>query len=186
MIPHPIARWSVALLAAIMGSAVALPVAAQTPDGLQQDRRAQVDDLYAFVSPDKPDTVTIITTWGGAHSPGDWETEAWFDPDLSYWVKVDNDGDGVEDITWSFRVISVLTDPATTLTTGFGQVPGVSPTLFQAMTAARDGSDTITVTVPPANIGPRTTPGYGRLSLAYINVLDGTADPAAAGALFAG
>ena len=186
MIPRRLARSCAALLSVSLATAVALPVTAQTPDGLQRDHMAQVGDLYAFVSPDKPDTVTVVTTWGGAHSPADWATEAWFDPDLTYWVKVDNDGDGVEDVTWTFRVISVLTDPETTLTTGFGDVPAVSPTLFQAMTAARDGVDTITVTVPPANIGPRTTPGYGPLSLAYINVLDGTADAAAAGALFAG
>jgi hypothetical protein len=185
MLPRPSARTS-AILAAVLAATVAFPVSAQTPDGLQADHAAQVGDLYAFVSPDKPDTVTIITTWGGAHLPADWATEAWFDPDLTYWVKVDNDGDGAEDVTWTFRPFTVLTDTETTLTTGFGQVPGVSPTLFQSMTAARDGVDTITVTVPPANIGPRTTPGYGRLSLAYINVLDGTADPAAAGALFAG
>jgi hypothetical protein len=169
-----------------MATTAASPVVAQTPVALQQDHAAQVGDLYAFVSPDKPDTVTIITTWGGAHPPADWAARAWFDPDLRYWVKVDNDGDGAEDITWSFRVLSVASDPNTVLTTGFGQVPGVAPTLFQAMTAARDGVDTITVTVPPANIGPRTTPGYGQMSLSFINVLDGNADPAAAGALFAG
>src|SRR5688572_18482094 len=144
MISRRLARSSAALLSVSLATAVALPVTAQTPDGLQRDHMAQLGDLYAFVSPDKPDTVTIVTTWGGAHSPADWATEAWFDPDLTYWVKVDNDGDGVEDITWTFRVISVLTDPETTLTTGFGDVPAVSPTLFQAMTAARDGVDTIT------------------------------------------
>ncbi len=186
MLPRRLVRSSAALLSVALAASVALPASAQAPDGLQQDRVALVGDLYAFVSPDKPDTVTIVTTWGGSHSPADWATDAWFDPDLTYWVKVDNDGDGAEDVTWSFRAFSVLTDPETTLATGFGQVPGVSPTLFQSMTAARDGSDTITVTVPPANIGPRTTPGYGKLTRSYVNVLDGTADPAAAGALFAG
>jgi hypothetical protein len=52
--------------------------------------------------------------------------------------------------------------------------------------AARDGIDTISVTVPPPNVGPRTTPGYGPLSLGYVNILDGSADAARAGALFAG
>lgn len=186
MLARRLARSCATLITVTLAAAMALPVAAQTPDGLQRDRAAQVGDLYAFVSPDKPDTVTIITTWGGAHAPADWATDAWFDPDLTYWVKVDNDGDGAAEITWTFRVLSVLTDPETVMATGFGQVPGVSPTLFQAVTAARDGVDTITVTVPPANIGPRTTPGYGRLSLAYVNVLDGNADIANAGALFAG
>ncbi len=186
MLPRRSARASAALLSIALAASVAMPVSAQTPDGLQHDHAAQVGDLYAFVSPDKPDTVTIITTWGGPHSPADWATDAWFDPDLEYWVRIDNDGDGAAEITWTFRPFSVLTDQVTTQVTGFGQVPNVSPLLFQSLTAARDGMDTITVTVPPANIGPRTTPGYGRLTQSYINVLDGTADPAAAGALFAG
>src|SRR4029079_783751 len=106
MLPRRFAR-SFALLSVSLAAVLAIPAAAQTPDGLQRDRSAQVGDLYAFVSPDKPDTVTIITTWGGPHSPADWATDAWFDPDLTYWVKVDNDGDGAEDITWTFRVLSV-------------------------------------------------------------------------------
>ena len=109
-------------------ASVAMPLSAQTPDGLQRDHAAQVGDLYAFVSPDKPDTVTIITTWGGPHSPADWATDAWFDPDLEYWIRIDNDGDGAAEISWTFRPFSVLTDPATTQVTGFGQVPNVSPT----------------------------------------------------------
>jgi hypothetical protein len=103
-----------------------------------------------------------------------------------YWVKVDNDGDGAAEVTWSFRVITSLVDPTSILATGFGSVPGVTPTVVQSMNAARDDVNTITVTVPPPNIGPRTTPGYGRLSLSYVNILDGGADPSAAGALFAG
>jgi hypothetical protein len=186
MVPRTLGRSLVALLAATLGVGLALPAGAQAPDGLQQDPVGQVGDLYAFVSPDKPDTVTIITTWGGAHSPADWSTEAWFDPDLQYWVKIDNDGDGAAEITWTFRVLTTLTDPNTILTTGFGQVPGVAPTIIQSMTAARDGIDTITVPVPPPNIGPRTTPGYGRLSSNYVNILDGGAAVSAAGALFAG
>ncbi len=186
MLPRTLGRSSVALIAAMLGVGVAMPVSAQTPAGLQQDHAGQVGDLYAFVSPDKPDTVTIVTTWGGAHSPADWATEAWFDPDLLYWIKVDNDGDGDAEITWSFRVLTSLLDPNTILASGFGQVPGVSPTVVQSMNAARDGLDTITVTVPPPNIGPRTTPGYGRLVRSYVNILDGGADPSAAGALFAG
>lgn len=172
--------------ASLLAACLALPAAAQAPSGLPLDRAGQVGDLYAFVSPDKPSTVTIVTTWGGAHSPADWATEAWFDPDLVYWVKVDNDGDGAADVTWTFRAITSLTDPNTILASGFGQVPGVAPTVVQAVNAARDDLNTITVTVPPPNIGGRTTPGYGRLSLSYVNILDGGADPSAAGALFAG
>jgi len=172
--------------AALLAVSATLPAAAQAPSGLPFDRAGQVGDLYAFVSPDKPDTVTIVTTWGGDHAPAGWATDAWFDPALVYWVKVDNDGDGAADVTWSFRAFTSLVDPNTILASGFGSVPGVTPTVVQSMNASRDDVNTITVTVPPPNIGPRTTPGYGQLSLSYVNILDGGADPSAAGALFAG
>lgn len=186
MASHVVTRGTTLVVAALLAVSGAVPVAAQAPSGLPLDRTAQVGDLYAFVSPDKPDTVTIVTTWGGAHAPADWATEAWFDPDVVYWVKVDNDGDGAAEVTWSFRAVTSLADSSTILASGFGQVPGVTPTVIQALNAARDDMNTITVTVPPPNIGPRTTPGYGRLSLSYVNILDGGADPSAAGALFAG
>lgn len=186
MASRALTRATSLIVTALVALSIALPVTAQTPSGVPLDRTALVGDLFAFVSPDKPDSVTIITTWGGAHSPADWATEASFDPGLSYWVKIDNDGDGAAEITWSFRVLTSLTDPATILASGFGQVPGVAPTVIQSVNAARDGIDTITVTVPPPNIGPRTTPGYGSLALSYVNILDGGADPSMAGALFAG
>lgn len=186
MTSRTITRGIASLAAALLATSVAIPAAAQTPDVLALDHAARIGDLYAFVSPDTPTTVTIITTWGGSHSPADWSTDAWFDPDVLYWVKVDNDGDGAADVTWSFRAVTALTDPNAILATGFGQMPGVAPTVVQAVNAARDDLNTITVTVPPPNIGPRTTPGYGTLSLSYVNILDGGADPSAAGALFAG
>jgi hypothetical protein len=178
-------RGSALVGAALLAASLALPTTAQSPDGLIGDRTEQVGDLYAFVSPDKPGTVTIVTTWGGPHSPADWATAAWFDPSLVHWVKVDNDGDGAAEITWTFRPTTRL-DSDGVLATGFGQMPGVAANVVQSVNAARDGIDTITATVPPPNIGPRTTPGYGTLSLSYVNILDGNADPIASGALFAG
>lgn len=186
MASRALTRGTAVIAAALLATSIVVPASAQTPSGLPLDTAGRVGDLYAFVSPDKPETVTIVTTWGGAHSPADWATEAWFDPELLYWIKVDNDGDGSAEITWSFRVFTSLNDPDAILGTGFGSVPGVAPTVLQVVNAARDGVDTISVTVPPPNIGARSTPGYGRLSLGYVNILDGGAPIGAAGALFAG
>jgi hypothetical protein len=82
------------------------------------DPRSDNTDVYAFVSPDRPDTATIITTWGGSQEPGDWASAAWFDPDVTYWIKVDNTGDSVADITWTFRFLTQLDAPASILATG--------------------------------------------------------------------
>lgn len=59
-------------------------------------------DVYAFVSPDKPDTVTIVANWWGLQEPNGgpefypWATEANYD------INIDNDGNGKPDI--SYRV----------------------------------------------------------------------------------
>ena len=186
MASRPAIRGLSAVVAALLVGTVAAPTGAQGPDGLVHDRSAQVDDLYAFVSPERPDTATIITTWGGPQEPGDWATDAWFDPDVAYWIKVDNNGDGAADLTWTFRFLTQLDTPESILSTGFGSVPGVAATVRQSVNVTRNGETLMSVNVPPANIGPRTTPGYGPLSLNYLGALDPNVEPDRAGSLFAG
>ncbi len=176
----------VACTLTLVAGLLAGPAAAQGPDGLAHDRAAQVDDLYAFVSPDRPDTATIITTWGGSQEPGDWASEAWFDPDVTYWIKVDNTGDSVADITWTFRFLTQLDAPESILATGFGAMPGVAPTVTQFVNVTRNGEPLMSGTVPPANIGPRTTPGYARLAPSYLGSLDPNVELGQSGTLFAG
>jgi len=186
MASRPVTAGSTAVILTLLVSGLASPTSAQGPDGLAHDRAAQVDDLYAFVSPDRPDTATIITTWGGPQEPGDWATVASFDPDVTYWIKVDNTGDGVADITWTFRFLTHVDAPDSILPTGFGSVPGVPATVSQSVNVTRNGETMMSANVPPANIGPRTTPGYGPLSLNYLGALDPNVAAEHAGSLFAG
>jgi Domain of unknown function (DUF4331) len=186
MASRPVSIGSTAVVLSLMVGALGAPVAAQGPDGLTHDRAAQVDDLYAFVSPDRPDTATIITTWGGPQDPSEWASQAWFDPGLTYWIKVDNTGDGVADITWTFRFLTHLDTPDSILSTGFGSVPGVPVGVYQSVNVTRNDQSMMSTNLPPANIGPRTTPGYAPLSLNYLNALDPNVAPAQSGSLFAG
>ena len=186
MASRPVIHGTSAVVMALLAGTLAAPATAQGPDGLAHDRAAQVDDLYAFVSPDRPDTATIITTWGGPQEPSDWGTEAWFDPDVTYWIKVDNTGDGVADVTWTFRFLTQLDTPESILPTGFGSVPGVPATVWQAVSVTRNGETMMSASVAPPNIGPRTTPGYDPLSLNYLGALDPNVAPEQAGGLFAG
>ena len=60
-------------------------------------------DLYAFVSPDKPDTVTfVINTWPFEEPSGGPNYFA-FGDDVLYDLHVDNDGDAQSHITYQFR-----------------------------------------------------------------------------------
>ena len=74
----------------------------------------QVDgtDLYAFVSPDKPTTTTIISNWIPFEEPAGGPNFYSFAPGVRYDVNIDNDGDAVPDITyrWTFKNHYVTTD----------------------------------------------------------------------------
>ena len=60
-------------------------------------------DTYAFVSPDKPDTVTLVGNWIPLEEPAGGPNFHNFGDDVKYTLNVDNDGDAVDDIVWEFR-----------------------------------------------------------------------------------
>jgi len=70
---------------------------------ISQDPSADNTDLYAFVSPDNPDTVTIVANYVPLEQPAGGPNFASFGDDVRYELKVDNTGDGVEDLTYRFR-----------------------------------------------------------------------------------
>src|ERR1700678_2635811 len=76
---------------------------------IAQDPVADSTDLYAFVSPDRPDTVTLIANYipleGPAGGPNFYE----FGEDVLYEIHIDNDGDGVANVTYQFNFHSETT-----------------------------------------------------------------------------
>jgi hypothetical protein len=62
-------------------------------------------DVYAFRSPDKPKTVTLVANWVPFEEPAGGPNFYQFAPDARYEIHVDNDGDAKPDITyrWTFR-----------------------------------------------------------------------------------
>ena len=70
------------------------------------DRRGPVadnTDVYPFVSPDRPDTVTILANYIPLEEPAGGPNFNGFDDNVLYEIKIDNDGDGKEDISYQFR-----------------------------------------------------------------------------------
>ena len=55
-------------------------------------------DLYAFVSPDDPDSVTFVANWFGLQEPNGGPNFYPFATDANYNINVDNDGDAKPDI----------------------------------------------------------------------------------------
>src|SRR6476660_1270994 len=82
---------------------------------IAKDPVADSTDVYAFVSPDKPGTVTLIANYiplqGAAGGPNFYE----FGDDVLYEIHVDNNGDGRADVSFQFRFRTTVRNPETFL-----------------------------------------------------------------------
>ena len=134
---------------------------------IADDPAADNTDVYAFVSPDKPNTVTIIANYIPFEDPAGGPNYYRFDPSVVYSLNVDNDGDAKEDVAYQFRFKTSVSNPNTFL---YNTFPVTSPTdpdlnVTQTYTVTRVAGNNSSVVasnvpVPPANIGPRSNPTY--------------------------
>src|SRR5262250_3484793 len=145
------------------------------------DHTADITDWYAFVSFDHPDRVTMILNVDPFLEPSNGPNYFPFDPNVLYEMKVDNNHDGIEDITFQFRFKTETRMPG--VFTGFaGGIAGIPPitsldgpgstglSLRQTYTVtmvrngiATDLTDGQTLFAVPSNVGPRTMPDYQSL-----------------------
>src|SRR3954452_20259196 len=82
---------------------------------ISKDPVADNTDVYAFVSPDAPGTVTIIANSLPGQAPAGGPNFYEFGDDVLYSIYIDNDGDGKPDITYDLEFQTVVTNPNTFL-----------------------------------------------------------------------
>jgi Domain of unknown function (DUF4331) len=151
---------------------------------ISKDPVADNTDTYAFVSPDAPETVTLITNYLPAEVPAGGPTFYEFGNDVLYKIHIDNDGDGVPDITYEFSFDSVITNPNTFLyntgTIGSLNDPNWNKRQFYNVTRVDHNNGKRKETVlgeglacPPSNIGPHSTPSYSKLGEEAVHSLSG-------------
>jgi hypothetical protein len=145
-----------------------------------KDPVADSTDVYAFVSPDQPDTVTLIANYiplqGPAGGPNFYE----FGDDVLYEIHISNSGDGQADISYQFRFQTHLQDPASFLY-NTGPIESLNSTNWnsrQVYTVTRLQNGTVSVlgsglACPPCNIGPLSTPNYAGLAATAVHQLPG-------------
>ena len=75
------------------------------------DRTADITDWYAFVSPDAPDTVTMILAVDPLLEPGNGPNYFPFDDNLSYRFFVDNDQDARPDVAFHIQFKTKIRAP---------------------------------------------------------------------------
>ena len=69
---------------------------------ISKDPVADNADVYAFVSPDRPDTVTLISNFVPLQDPPGGPNFFEFGDDVMYSIYIDNDGDGLPEISYVF------------------------------------------------------------------------------------
>jgi Domain of unknown function (DUF4331) len=112
------------------------------------DPRADNTDVYAFVSPDAPDTVTLISNWIPFEEPnGGPNFYTWAD-DTRYTIKVDNDGDALADLTYVWMFDTVVRDANEQFLSNTGQVTSLTDpdlNVYQTydLTVEREGASTL-------------------------------------------
>lgn len=138
---------------------------------IAQDPVADNTDVYAFVSPDDPNTTTIISNWIPFENPASGPNFYTFGDDVLYEINVDNNGDAVDDVTFEFTFTTNVRNPDSFLA-ATGQITSLDDedyNLHQTYSVAmvRNGQREVlstAVPVPPNNIGPVSTPDYASLA----------------------
>ncbi len=144
------------------------------------DPKADATDVYAFVSPDKPDTATLIANYLPFQEPAGGPNFYQFGDDVLYEIKVDNDGDAVEDISYQYKFKTTVKNPNTFLyNTGpiksLGD-PNWNVSQTYTLTKVEDGKSTVlgdNIPTTPSNVGPKSTPNYGELQQEAIKKVGG-------------
>src|ERR1700730_5996496 len=82
---------------------------------ISKDPVADNADVYAFVSPDQPDTVTIISNFVPLQGPAGGADLFSVGGDGPYSIYIDNNGDAQPEIEYQFQFNSTLQNPGTFL-----------------------------------------------------------------------
>jgi hypothetical protein len=145
------------------------------------DPRADNTDVYAFVAPDAPNSVTLIANWIPFEEPnGGPNFYTWAD-DTRYNIKIDNDGDALADLTYTWIFDTVVRDSADQFLYNTGPIASLdSPNLnvYQTYDLTVTNGNNVTTTLlgdgngvhspndpiaAPSIVGPASSPDYGVL-----------------------
>jgi Domain of unknown function (DUF4331) len=145
---------------------------------ISKDPVADNTDTYAFVSPDNPETVTIITNYLPTEVPAGGPTFFEFGNDVLYTIHIDNDGDGQAEITYEFTFEQEFANPNTFLynTGPISSLVDPNWNKRQLYTVTRTDSSGTKVLgeklpCPPCNIGIHSTPEYPKLAQEAVHSL---------------
>ncbi|HEU0214260.1 MAG TPA: DUF4331 domain-containing protein, partial [Jiangellaceae bacterium] len=150
------------------------------------DPTADNTDVYAFTAKDAPGSLTVVANWIPLEEPAGGPYFGKLDPKARYYVKVDNTGDGREDVAYRWQFSQRFRNPnsflyaAPTVTTAddpdvnFVQTYDLYRETYNRH-GKRTGAKRVANDVPvaPDNVGPKTIPDYEAVSNSAIAPVKG-------------
>ena len=138
---------------------------------IAKDPVADSTDVYAFVSPDRPDTVTLIANFIPLQKPDGGPNFYEFGDDVLYEIHVSNDGEPHPDVTYQFRFRTEIRNRATFLY-NTGPITDIADTTwnrpqYYSVTQVKGGRARVigeNLTCPPVNVGKRSLPDYASVA----------------------
>jgi hypothetical protein len=155
---------------------------------ISKDPVADNTDLYAFVSPDDPTTVTIIANYLPLEAPFGGPNFFEFGDDVRYQIHIDNDADGKPEITYELMFQTRVSNPNTFLY-NTGPIDSLGSSnwnrrQFYSVTRVKGHQRTMLgkgLACPPCNIGPFSTPNYEKLAAQAVYSITGSGHTVFAG-----
>ncbi len=138
-----------------------------------EDPLADNTDVYAFVSPDRQDTVTLVANYVPFQLPAGGPNFYRFGDDVLYEIHINNNGSATDNIVFQFRFHTGTVDPNSFLynTGTITYDPGTRtyrnwnrPQTYD-LSVIKNGVTQVLGTgllSPPNNVGPVSTPNYPR------------------------
>jgi hypothetical protein len=157
--------------AALVASAVFSSSHREAPEILT-DPTADNTDVYAFTANDAPGSLTVVANWIPLEEPAGGPYYGKLDPKARYYVKIDNTGDGREDVAYRWQFHQRFRNPnsflyaAPTVTSAndpdinFVQTYDLYRETYTKGHLRRSKRVANDVVVPPDNVGPKTIPSY--------------------------
>ena len=149
------------------------------------DPTADDTDVYAFKAPDAPNALTVVANWIPFEDPAGGPNFYRFDDRATYYVNVDNTGDGRYDVRYRFRFRTTVANKQSFLYAlpGVQSIKDSKLNVEQSYTLTRlvyrngrlASSRVLGTGLPvaPNNVGPKTFPDYGAVAAQAIRSLPG-------------
>jgi hypothetical protein len=167
-------------LAALLAVAVAVPLSIgsshREAPNILKDPTADNTDVWAFTAPDAPGSLTVVANWIPLADPAGGPNFYPLDENARYYVKIDNTGDGYEDVAYRWKFNTRFRNPNSFLYAAptVDSVNDPDLNLVQTYDLYKEtynknrrlvGTKRIVNDAPvvPDNVGPKTIPNYAQV-----------------------